>query len=69
MSACSDKSSVPVDRCLECGAALFVSPIPYFPIDGGERSLCAECAVRRGGRFDAVQQAWIPLPTLADLPR
>lgn len=69
MNACFEEEGVRSDRCDQCGATLFVSQVPYFPIDDGERFLCAECVVRRGGRFDTIEQTWNPPPLLNDRRR
>jgi hypothetical protein len=36
---------------------------------GSESALCFDCAVERGGRFDAQQDRWVEAPGLADLAR
>lgn len=54
-------------ECAECGS-LIPEGAPSFAFgpDPGE-VLCFECAVRRGGKYDALEDHWTTLPDTSDL--
>lgn len=53
--------------CWECGATVSPSEDPVFQFSD-EGVLCFECAVRRGGKYDAVDDCWTRAPSTNDLP-
>jgi hypothetical protein len=54
-------------ECWECGET--VSPSEDSVFQFGDRAvLCLECAIRRGGAYDAIEERWTRPPSTADLP-
>lgn len=53
-------------RCADCGAEIRPGHDPAFTF-GTDGALCAACAVRRGGRYDAEHDHWTEEPDYADL--
>ncbi len=54
--------------CAECGALLVAAVDRGFAFaEAGV--LCFECALKRGGRFDAEEERWTVDPRVADLLR
>lgn len=56
-----------VDLCASCGAALTVGAETGYAF-GPSAVLCAPCAARRGGVYDAARDRWVVEPDVADLP-
>jgi hypothetical protein len=54
--------------CAVCGATVDVRGGRAY-VFGGGGALCFECAVGRGGSFDAAQDRWVEAPRISDLPR
>jgi hypothetical protein len=54
-------------ECCDCGATLSGETDRPFAMSDDD-FLCFECAVRRGGVFDTMQERWIVSPNVADLP-
>jgi hypothetical protein len=54
--------------CAACGASVMEGASRGFAL-GGPNVLCWECAVRRGGRYDARQDRWTVSPDVSDLSR
>jgi hypothetical protein len=52
--------------CADCGAPISEEPERAFGF-GTENALCASCAVKRGGRYDAARDVWHVEPDLAGL--
>lgn len=53
--------------CTDCNGDLGLDPSLRYDGGNGVR-LCWECALRRGGTFDAKQDRWVALPDISDLP-
>jgi hypothetical protein len=51
--------------CVDCGAEIRPGPDPTFALGAGV--LCLDCALRRGGRYDAEQDRWVTEPDFGDL--
>ena len=52
--------------CADCGAT--VDPDRGRAYGGGEGVLlCSECAQRRGGSYDEIQDSWVRAPDVGDL--
>jgi len=54
--------------CTDCGRDIGVDASQYFESGEDGVSLCWECALKRGGVFDAKQDRWIQPPDVSDLP-
>jgi hypothetical protein len=54
--------------CAECGAEMAPATDRAFAL-AGDRFLCFQCAVRRGGSWDEQHDRWSDDPDTADLPR
>jgi len=54
--------------CAECGAVVVVAVDRGFAF-GEAGVLCFECALKRGGRFDADEERWTVDPRVSDLLR
>jgi hypothetical protein len=52
--------------CLGCAQVVNSSIDPVFRIQGSG-CLCVECALKRGGSYDASHEAWVRAPNLAGL--
>lgn len=52
--------------CAACGAQVSEAQNPFA--FGTENVLCPECALARGGRYDAAREVWETEPDLAGLP-
>jgi hypothetical protein len=53
--------------CWDCGAT--VSPSEDVVFQFGDRAvLCLECAIKRGGEYEAEGDRWARLPHLDDMP-
>ena len=52
-------------NCADCGASSLARSFPL----GNDSILCWDCAVRRGGQFDAELDEWTTSPDIADLRR
>ena len=52
--------------CLDCGAEVSAATDRSYGF-GGIGVLCWECAVRRGGTYDAERDHWTVSPQVADL--
>jgi hypothetical protein len=55
-------------NCAVCGASVDTQGAQAYPI-GSQSVLCFECALARGGSFDAAQDRWVEAPRIADLVR
>lgn len=53
--------------CLECGRRFLPRPSHGY-LFGEDGALCAPCAIRRGGRYDARFGRWTMPPATQDLP-
>ncbi|MCG8590090.1 MAG: hypothetical protein MJE66_12435 [Proteobacteria bacterium] len=53
--------------CAQCGASLAVGSERGFAFGVGN-VICWNCAVERGGHYDADREAWSVPPDVADLP-
>ncbi|MEN8182092.1 MAG: hypothetical protein ABFS46_06110 [Myxococcota bacterium] len=51
--------------CVDCGA--LVDPREGVYGFGTEGVICFECALRRGGEYDAARDRWTKLPDVSDL--
>jgi hypothetical protein len=54
-------------ECWACNVTISESSDPVFPF-GEAGLLCFECAVQRGGAYDAKQERWLRPPDVTDLP-
>jgi hypothetical protein len=54
-----------VRECAECGQEV-VEDTPFFEF-AGDRSLCLDCAVRRGAQYDFDRERWAVAPDLSGL--
>jgi protein-L-isoaspartate(D-aspartate) O-methyltransferase len=54
-------------ECADCGASLWEDEERAFAYSPGAY-LCWDCAIRRGGVFDASHSSWTRAPDLRDLP-
>lgn len=55
-------------ECADCGE-LVSDEAPHFELGGEtELVLCFECAVRRGGQYDASRDEWVKFPDLRAVP-
>ncbi len=52
--------------CADCGAAVLAGAEAGFDF-AEDATLCASCAARRGGSYDAHQERWVRPPRIADL--
>jgi hypothetical protein len=57
-----------LSRCADCDAVIDPGRERGFGLGAGG-TLCYECAVRRGGRYDEVHDRWAEEPRLAGLRR
>jgi len=55
-----------LDRCADCGADIRPGAEPVFAF-GTAGMVCWDCALRRGGRYDAERERWSEAPDLRDL--
>jgi hypothetical protein len=53
-------------QCADCGARILAGAEDGFDFAEGS-TLCATCATRRGGSYDARQERWVRAPSVADL--
>ncbi len=53
--------------CADCGALFWTNAYPAY-LWGESGVLCFECAVKRGGEFDAELDRWVCEPNVGDLP-
>ena len=51
--------------CADCGALMLAGAEDGFGF-GESSMLCASCATRRGGSYDARQERWVCAPRVAD---
>jgi hypothetical protein len=54
-------------ECAGCGTAISTSADRGYTY-GSQSVLCFECALARGGIYDADQDRWVIAPEVADLP-
>ena len=54
--------------CFDCGASFFPEATGSYPV-GMEAAICTECAMRRGGVYDADNDAWPLEPDVGDLEK
>jgi hypothetical protein len=54
-------------ECEECGASVDMETGRAFLLDE-EHVLCFDCAVRRGGQYDPLHDAWRVGPDVSGLP-
>jgi hypothetical protein len=53
--------------CADCGQLIpFGSGVRAYPF-GLDQALCWDCAIRRGGGYDELEDRWVRPPHLADL--
>ncbi len=52
--------------CADCGAPIEPGSDRSYAF-GEAATLCWDCAVRRGGRYDAAQERWSDPPRVSDL--
>jgi hypothetical protein len=55
------------EPCAACGALVVEGLSPSYNFGMGE-VLCWECAIRRGGKYDAEHDTWSEAPNTSDLP-
>jgi len=53
--------------CADCGAVIEPEAAQSYAF-GEQAVLCWECAIRRGGSYDADEEVWTTPPAVADLP-
>lgn len=53
--------------CAVCGAAVAPGTDRAF-VGPGERVLCFDCALARGGAWDDDEDRWVEAPSVAGLP-
>lgn len=53
--------------CADCGAEISRTQGRGY-LFAGERVLCFDCALRRGGSYDERSDRWTRAPATADLP-
>ena len=63
MHRSEDREEVP---CSACGAPIPTGAPAGFRF-GAEQQLCWQCAVDRGGSYDANHDSWVTEPDVADL--
>ena len=56
-----------LEVCADCGLSIAGSTSSFVFSDLGV--LCFACALRRGGRYDGENDAWIVPPDLSGLPQ
>ena len=56
-----------LEECAGCRAAIAPGVTPSFAL-GDDLLLCLECAIRRGGQYDARLDRWTVAPDLSGLP-
>ncbi|HVU00529.1 MAG TPA: hypothetical protein VHE30_02215 [Polyangiaceae bacterium] len=62
----SNEETEELIECADCGALIADGGDASFPYgEGGV--LCFECAIRRGGQYDADADRWTVPPELSDL--
>jgi hypothetical protein len=54
-------------ECWDCGATVSPSEDPVYEF-AENQALCFECALRRGGEYDAHEERWTVAPNVQDLP-
>ena len=54
------------ERCADCSIDLIPAVDSFFVVREGV-TLCAECSVRRGGKYDAHRDLWTLSPFVGDL--
>jgi hypothetical protein len=54
-----------LQQCVDCGSE--VAPGTDRAFAFGDVVLCFDCAVRRGGEFDAQRETWSKAPSLGDI--
>lgn len=55
------------EECVECGARVDVASSRACALSD-EYFLCWECALRRGGVYDAATERWVEAPSTQGLP-
>jgi len=55
-------------ECAACGATVDARAGGSYAI-GTESALCFDCAIGRGGKFDAGEDRWVEPPRVSDLAR
>lgn len=53
-------------ECVDCGAPIADGADPSFAF-GTRSTLCFECAIRRGGEYDAEAERWTVTPDVSSL--
>ena len=56
------------EPCADCGAVVIEGLSPLYNF-GESGVLCWECAIRRGGKYDAEHDTWVEAPNTTDLMR
>ena len=54
-------------ECIDCGAGIRPATDRAFAVDD-DRFLCFDCAVRRGGVYDAAEDRWTVAPEESGIP-
>ena len=54
------------EPCADCGTLVIDGLMPLYAFGEGE-ILCGQCAVRRGGQYDAEHDKWVKDPNISDL--
>ncbi len=52
--------------CAACGSAVDTRASAY--VYGADGALCFDCAVKRGGAYNAGEDHWYRVPDVSDLP-
>ncbi|MEI8254707.1 MAG: hypothetical protein WCJ30_03455 [Deltaproteobacteria bacterium] len=55
-----------IEQCRACGAEL-VSGRDREYVYSEEGEICFDCAIRRGGEYDALHDRWVKSPDVVDL--
>ena len=57
-----------VTECAACGVDISVGTDPVYAF-GQQEALCFECAIARGGQYDADEDRWLVSPRTGDLEK
>jgi hypothetical protein len=61
-----EESELEAAICLDCGNEFWPEATGSYPL-GMDAAICTECAMRRGGVYDADNDAWPQEPEVRDL--
>ena len=56
-------------ECAACGATCWKRGAAASYAFGDQSALCFDCALGRGGKFDAGEDRWVEAPRISDLAR